>query len=251
MIFNWTAFLARLIALFLSTAGFALDGNQVLHTRPNNKSYQRDPLYIQFVETTFQNAIALGSDAEVLRYASDHVTVDGLFVELGTGKGRTTNFIAALNPHKILYTFDSYLGHLADWDKGDKIMTKDFFAWPENEKLPQFLLNVVLTKGWFADTLSDFAKQQEKPIAFLHVDCEIYESTSQALIILGPKIADGTVFLFDEFYNYPNFRNHEYKAFQEFLNDYGFKAEYLAYNALHEQVAVRVKKVDLFSRDKS
>jgi hypothetical protein len=106
--------------------------------------------------------------------------------------------------------------------------------------LPPLLLNVSLTKSWIMDTLSVFISFQNQPIAFLHVDCEIYESTAQALDILGSKMVDGTVILFDEFYNHPNYRNHEYKAFQEFLEKYSFDAEYIAYNIFHEQVAVRI-----------
>lgn len=53
---------------------------------------------------------------------------------------------------------------------------------------------------------------------------------------------DGTIILFDEFYNYPNYRLHEYKAFQEFLDQHSFEAEYLAFNTRHEQVAVRIHK---------
>jgi len=218
-------------------------GSQVLHTFPNNKSYQKSEAQVAFVEQEMQGAKALPSDAEVLRYASDQVTVDGTYVELGTGLARTTNFIAALNPHKTIYTFDSYLGHPAEWDKGDKVFPKDFFAWPAGKDLPRFLLNVQLMKGWFVDTLPNFLLLEDHPIAFLHIDCEIYESSAQGLDILGPKIVDGTIILFDEFYNYPNFRNHEYKAFQEFLKRYSFRAEYLAYNPEHEQVAVRVRSL--------
>lgn len=233
----------RIFCFFLffhAMAVWALDGNQILHTRSNNKPYQRSAEMVHFVETTLNGAVPLESDAAVLRYASDRVTVDGVFVELGTGLGRTTNFIAALNPKKTIYTFDSYLGHPAEWDKGDRVLPKDFYAWPPGEKLPLLLLNVKLSKGWFVDTLPPFVVLEERPVAFLHVDCEIYESTAQALDILGPKIIEGTVILFDEFYNYQNYRNHEYKAFQEFLEKYSFDAEYLAYNPFHEQVAVRI-----------
>lgn len=235
----------KIIYLFLFfplLAGWCSDGNQILHTSPHNKSYQRSAEMTRFVEDTLQEALPFESDAEVLRYASDQVTIDGVFVELGTGLGRTTNFIAALNPKKTIYTFDSYLGHPTDWDKGDKVMRKDFFAWPPEKELPLLLLNVKLSKGWFTDTLPSFVLSEERPIAFLHVDCEVYESTAQALDILGPKMREGTVILFDEFYNYPNYRNHEYKAFQEFLEKYSFGAEYLAYNPFHEQVAARLHK---------
>ncbi len=220
--------------------GWACIGSQVLHTSAPNKPYHRSAEMTCFVESTLNEAVPLDSDAEIMRYASDQATVDGVFVEVGTGLGRTTNFLAALNPKKTIYTFDSYLGHPADWDKGDKVMLKDHFAWPSGKELPLLLLNVQLSKGWFADTLPPFVLLEEEPIALLHVDCEIYESTAQALDILGPRMIEGTVILFDEFYNYPNYRNHEYKAFQEFLEKYSFDAEYLAYNPFHEQVAVRI-----------
>ncbi len=221
-------------------SGFGLDGNQVLHTSPDNRHFQADAEAAAFVKTTLTNARAFESDAEIFRFASDQVAVDGLFVELGTYKGRTANFLAALNSRKTIYTFDSYQGLPIDWDKGDLLIPGNLFAWPKGEPLPSFLLNVELKKGWFSETLPKFVELQDEPIAFLHVDCDIYESTAQGLDLLGPKMVGGTVILFDEFYNYPNFRNHELKAFEEFLEKYGFQPEYIAYNAFHEQVAVRI-----------
>lgn len=221
---------------------YGLDGNQVLHTNPDNRLYQDRVDATQFVETTLKNALPLESDAEILRYASDQITVDGFLIELGTGKGSTTNFLAALNPRKTIYTFDSFLGLPTNWDRGDVLVPGNLFAWPKGKALPTFLLNVELKKGWFAETLPKFVDLHDEPIAFLHIDCDIYESTAQGLDILGPKMVDGTVILFDEFYNYPNYRNHEYKAFLEFLEKYAFEAKYLAYNSFHEQVAVRILK---------
>lgn len=232
--------LFSLLSFFYMLSGWALDGYQILHSNSTNKPYQNHVDSVQLVETAFKGALPLESDAEILHYASNEVSINGIYVELGTGLGRTTNLIAALNPKKRLYTFDSYLGHPADWDRGDRVIPKDFFAWPPDEKLPLFLQNVCLIKGWFADTLPSFIAAQTEPIAFLHIDCEIYESTAQALEILGPKITDGTIILFDEFYNYPNYQSHEYKAFHEFLAKYCLDAEYLAYNRFHEQVVVRI-----------
>lgn len=223
-------------------SGFGLDGNQILHTKPDNKPYQKNEEAKQFVQTALKRARPFASDAEILRFAVDQVSVDGLFVELGTFMGRTANFLAALNPGKKIYTFDSYLGFPKDWDRGDLFVASGAAAWPKDLPLPSFLLNVEVKQGWFADTLPQFVDLQDEPIAFLHVDCDTYESTAEALRILGSKIVEGTVLLFDEFYNYPNFRNHEYKAFSEFLDTHSLKAEYLAYNANHEQVALRIHR---------
>ena len=49
----------------------------------------------------------------------------------------------------------------------------------------------------------------------------------------------GTVILFDEYFNFPNWERHEFKAFQEFVENYGIKYTYLAF--ARQQVAVRVE----------
>ena len=214
----------------------------MLHTNADNRPFQANAEAAEFIRTILQHAIPFETDADIFRYASDQVVVDGLFVELGTYKGRTTNFLAALNPRKTIYTFDSYLGLPADWDRGDLLVPGSLFAWPKGEPLPQFLLNVELKQGWFAETLPKFVELHDESVAFLHIDCDIYESAAQGLDILAPNITDKTIILFDEFYNYPNFRNQEYRAFQEFLEKYSFIPEYIAYNSFHEQVAVRVLK---------
>jgi hypothetical protein len=51
----------------------------------------------------------------------------------------------------------------------------------------------------------------------------------------------GTIILFDEYFNYPNWEVHEYKAFQEFVTKYGVKYRYLAF--ARQQVAVRIESI--------
>ena len=48
-------------------------------------------------------AVAINNDAELLKFSSDAVTIkDGLFMEFGVYEGGTINFIAGLNPTKII-----------------------------------------------------------------------------------------------------------------------------------------------------
>lgn len=47
--------------------------------------------------------------------------------------------------------------------------------------------------------------------------------------------------VFDEYFNHPTWRDHEYKAFQEFVGRSGFKYDYLAY--AHHQVALILTEV--------
>jgi hypothetical protein len=44
--------------------------------------------------------------------------------------------------------------------------------------------------------------------------------------------------VFDEYFNYPEWEQGEYKAFQEFLGRTGLSCEFIGYNRYEEQVAV-------------
>lgn len=220
-------------------------GNQVLHFKMTNKPYTLNKSAVDFVNTNLSVAKQLSSDAEVIRFGSDAVTLqDGAYIEVGTGVGRTTNFIAALNPIKTISSFDSFDGLPIDWDRPDVKISVGTFAYKDKNFFPPVLANVNIYKGLFADVLPIFQQEMLKstPIAFLHVDSDIYESARDTFVALKNNIVPGTIIVFDEFYNYENCENHEMKALQEFLKSSGYKAEYLAYNSNHEQIAIRIVK---------
>lgn len=108
--------------------------------------------------------------------------------------------------------------------------------------MPPVLHNVTLVKGTFHQTLPEFKRRVLKstPIAFLHLDCDIYASTKEILGQLVDNIVPGTVIVFDEFYNYPGAEEQEFRAFQEFLDRTGKKPVYLAYNQYFEQAVVQI-----------
>lgn len=218
-----------------------VSGAQVLHFSSVQRPYQDCPIAAAFVEKYLSNAVKLYSDADVLRFASDRVTIDGAYLEMGVCSGKTINFIAALNPHRTIYGFDSFEGLPEDWPRDDITISKGSFAL-KNNFIPPVLHNVQLYKGLFSEVLPAFKQQilLNKPIGFLHIDCDIYSSTRDVLTILGNNIVPGTIMVFDELYNYPNFGAHEWRALCEFLSASNMKAEFLAFNADNEQVALRV-----------
>lgn len=218
------------------------DGNQILHFKSKNKHYSESSEASLFVNKYLLKARPAGSDAEVLRIALDEVLIQGAYVEMGVCTGKTINFIAALNPYQTIHGFDSFKGLPEDWMRGDVIVEKGTFGFKNPNQLPAVLHNVILHPGWFRDTLSKFKKEVLKdfPIAFLHIDSDIYSSAKEVFQALGDNIREGTIIVFDEFYNYPGYENHEWKAFNEFLNDKKFAVEYIVYNVNHEQVALRI-----------
>jgi len=48
---------------------------------------------------------------------------------------------------------------------------------------------------------------------------------------LADRIVPGTIILFDEYFNYPNWERHEFKAFQEFVTDRAASYPYLGFFA--------------------
>ena len=158
----------------------------------------------------------------------------GLVLEFGVDSGRTINFIAERVAGTV-YGFDSFDGLPEDW-------RPDFpLGSFRRSALPEVRDNVVLAVGWFDATLPDFIRAHPAPVAFLHVDCDLYSSTRTILHYLRGGITTGTVIVFDEYFNYVGWRHHEYKAFQEFIAATGLDYRYLGVVPGHQQVAVQIR----------
>ena len=175
------------------------------------------------------------SGTQLLKHAIKEAELKGSIVELGVYKGSTIRFIARRVPsNRRIYGFDTFtglpdawIGHRAMFDAGGI--------------LPRVPANVELHKGLFDDTLPCWAQEQHEPIALLHVDCDLYTSTASAFAALWPLITEGTVIVFDEYFNYPEWRQHEFKAFQEFVERHCVEYTYLGYARV--QAAVRIERM--------
>jgi hypothetical protein len=51
---------------------------------------------------------------------------------------------------------------------------------------------------------------------------------------------EGTVIVFDEYFNFADWEEHEHRAWVEFVAETGLTFEYLGYTADDEQLAVRL-----------
>lgn len=214
-------------------------GRQIFNFFPCDKDYRNNPKSKACVEKYFGDAVPLNTDAALIKFASDSATLDGAYVEMGVGTGKSINFIAALNPEKKIYGFDSFEGLPEDWQRKDVSIPKGSFKLRSEFEFPPVLHNVQLVKGMFSDALPRFKEAilKNNPIAFIHIDCDLYSSTKNVFDELGNHIVSGTVLLFDEFYNYDEYENDEFKAFQEFLQKSGKQAKFIAFNQYWEQAA--------------
>lgn len=89
---------------------------------------------------------------------------------------------------------------------------------------------MTLVPGWFNESVPPYFAQHNEPVAFVHVDCDLYSSTKTVLDAVGPRLAPRAVIVFDEFFNYPGYKHHEFKAFHEWVASSGAKYEFLGWS---------------------
>jgi hypothetical protein len=187
---------------------------------------------LDFITETMPDALAFDTPRELMHHALSRVTVDGLYAEFGVNEGGTITYIAKQKPERTIHGFDSFEGLPEDWS--GNAMAAGYFN--RKGRLPKVPSNVVLYPGWFDATAPKFAAEQKGPMAFLHVDCDLYSSTVTIFSALADRIVPGTVIMFDEYFNYPNWKAHEHRAFTEFQAASGKTFRYIGYSI--QQVAV-------------
>lgn len=161
-----------------------------------------------------------------LEHSLSQVTIDGMYLEFGVAEGLSINRIAKYIQPDLVHGFDSFEGLPEEWVQSDTQTVKaGFFS--RNGQLPTVMENVRLYKGLFKDALPIFLEKNNKNIAFLNMDCDIYSSTIYALTTLNNFIIPGTIIRFDELSDwglpesYANWAEHEYKALNEWLANFG------------------------------
>lgn len=189
----------------------------------------------EYALAKMQTAGRFGNNLDLLGFALSQVSLNGLFLEFGVFSGKSINHIAHLRPNSTIHGFDSFEGLPEPWRPG---YPKGAFSMRER---PRVLPNVELIAGWFDHTLPSFCDDhREEKAAFIHVDCDLYSSTRTIFAELKSLIVSGTIILFDEYFNYPGWEQHEVRAFNEFCGSAGISYHYIGLVPHHQQVAVRI-----------
>jgi hypothetical protein len=177
---------------------------------------------------------------EILHHALDQERVPGLVLEFGVAGGATIRTIAKKTEGPV-HGFDSFEGLPEAWagNRRGRFAPRD-----GTPKLPTVPPQVQLHVGWFDQTLPKFLETTDEPVSFLHVDCDLYSSTRTILELLGDRIQPGTIIVFDEYFNFPHWQEHEYKAFQEFVREKKVRYRYLCFSVTRNQVAAVIEGID-------
>ena len=155
-----------------------------------------------------------GGKHDLLQHAALRANTNGLWAEFGVYSGSSLSILTTLN--SPVYGFDSFEGLPESWNNDNP---KGAF---NTNGQPPFIVNehMRLVIGWFKDTLPTFIETNSiKTPSLLHLDADLYSSTKCVLDEFKPHFKDSCVMVFDEFYNYDGWQNHEYKALYEFLNE--------------------------------
>lgn len=139
-----------------------------------------------------------------------------LYLEFGVFQGEATRYWSKLllNPKSKLHGFDSFEGLPESWLPHRQ---KGCFA--TDGAIPQIDDNrVSFFKGWFDEILSTY-RCPLREVLVINFDADLYSSASCVLRALKNEIVPGTYIYFDEF----NHKDHELRAFDEFINETGMK----------------------------
>ena len=167
---------------------------------------------------------------------------NALFCEFGVHEGETLNHLAQTLANRAIdvrmHGFDSFEGLPDDWFLGRRAGRFSLQG-----STPPVPANVALHKGWFMDTLPTFLERHTGPASFLHIDADLYSSAQTILSGMHEhnRIQKGTVIVFDEYFNYPGWMEHEYRAWKEFVSSTGFRFSYVGYAPCHYSVAIQVE----------
>lgn len=191
----------------------------------------------EFVEEFMPNAVPMGSAVETMAYALDAVGGRGMALEFGVASGDSLRRITAALTSKPeisrIVGFDSFEGLPETWRQG---FDKGMFAQQDVPDVP----GAEIVVGLFAETLPSFLGKHREPVAFAHLDADLYSSTAEVLSAVGPRLKPGAIVVFDDFFNYPGWQDHEHRAWKEHVARSKATFEFIAYTVDHQQVVARM-----------
>ena len=207
--------------------------------KPNAYRLLKEQSIVQaasFIEGELSNAMLFEYREALWEYAfSRLVSANGICLEFGVYRGVSINHCAKLVPDIQFYGFDSFEGLAEDWLGHD--LAKGHFNM--HGKLPVVPSNVKLISGWFDQTVPAFLPQiNGERVLLVHIDCDTYESTALVLNLIKDKLVPGTILIFDEYQGHLNWRNGEFKAWQEMVAREQLEFKYIGFST--HQAAVQV-----------
>lgn len=161
------------------------------------------------------------------------------YLEFGVYRGASIRWWSDHDDHAAsrFVGFDSFTGLPERWTDDKGAGTFDVAGAIPDIDDPR----VRFVPGWFHLTLSDVVRTLPGPAdrdttLVVHLDADLYRSTSLVLTHLGPHLRPGDVLVFDEFAD----SIHEYRAFEDFQATFAIDYHLIAATEDGHRVAIRI-----------
>ena len=156
------------------------------------------------------------------------------FYEFGVWNGISFQYL--INTFKKGFGFDTFTGLPESWhDSQPKGAYSSFGSVPK-------IAGGEFIVGKFEDTLPKFFSKKRSLASLINFDADLYSSTLCALNYSNKVIDEKSILIFDEFLMNKYWEKDEYKALNEFCDNFSISYDVLAVSFFSNQVAIKFKK---------
>ena len=156
------------------------------------------------------------------------------FYEFGVWNGVSFKYL--INTFGRGFGFDTFTGIPEKWHDNPAGTYSSFGSIPKISG-GEFIV------GKFEDTLPKFFSKKRSVASLINFDADLYSSTICALNNAKDIIDEDTILVFDEFLMNDRWEEDEYKALEEFCNNFNFSYDVLAVSFYTKQIGVKLKKL--------
>ena len=156
------------------------------------------------------------------------------FYEFGVWNGVSFKYL--INTFGRGFGFDTFTGIPEKWHDNPAGTYSSFGSIPQISG-GEFIV------GKFEDTLPKFFSKKRSVASLINFDADLYSSTICALNNTKDIIDEDTILVFDEFLMNDRWEKDEYKALEEFCNNFNFSYDVLAVSFYTKQIGVKLKKL--------
>ena len=156
------------------------------------------------------------------------------FYEFGVWNG--ISFQHFINTFKKGYGFDTFTGLPESWHHNQSKGSYSSFGSVPKIAGGEFIV------GEFKHTLPKFFSKKRPLASLINFDADLYSSTLCALNYSNKVIDEKSILIFDEFLTNEYWEKDEYKALNEFCDNFSISYDVLAVSFYSKQVAIKLKK---------
>ncbi len=155
------------------------------------------------------------------------------FYEFGVWNGISFQYF--INTFGKGFGFDTFSGLPEPWHNLAKGSYSSFGSIPK-------ITGGEFIVGEFKHTLPKFFSKKKPLASIINFDADLYSSTLCALNYSNKVIDEKSILIFDEFLMNDNWEKDEYKALNEFCDNFNISYDVFAVSFFSKQVAVKLKK---------